>query len=206
MMMFLNMFLRSEPGSPPNQRNPAAFAPFVLPARSHIQGTIMRLFITGAWQPLAASTASLHVDASVPLPSYHWPRQQRYFKQPASTSTGVRRLSYSTLALEPSQASPILAAVTAGRRRYRGVVTSSNISFKSSPTRGRGLGASPASAASEHGRTDKDNGDLAALLDMLGLTERDILPNMSQRNQALLGLGQERGGLAGRGGKAAHDG
>lgn len=47
--------------------------------------------------------------------------------------------------------------------------------------------------------------DLAALLDVLGLTERDILPEMSKRNQDRLGVGQGRERLTGLGGGAARD-
>lgn len=43
-------------------------------------------------------------------------------------------------------------------------------------------------------------GDLATLLGVLELVERDILPKMGKRDKALLGLGQERWVLAGPGG------
>eukprot|EP00752_Nemacystus_decipiens_P014924 g13285.t2 len=73
-----------------------------------------------------------------------------------------------------------------------------------------GVGASRAAGGDRYDRHARDGGhlnyDLAALLDVLGLTERDILPKMSSRNQARLGVGQGRGALVGHlGGEASHD-
>lgn len=105
----------------------------------------------------------------------------------------MRWLSYSTLALETSQAAHVPAAAEAAvrRRRNRSVVTSSTTS---------------GAAASENGQTELDKvDDLAALLDVLELTEGDILPEMSKRNQALLGLGQEREEVVGLGGGEAQN-
>lgn len=163
----------------------------------------MRYLLAGAWQPPAASTFSLPVDSSVPSPKCRWQRQHHYSKQAASAGW----LSYSTLALETPQTAapaPAAAAAAAGRRRHRGVVTSSTRSLTKSPTRGGGLGAS-STAASEHKETEVDTVDLVALLDVLGLTERDILPEMSKRSRALLGLGQERGALTVLGSGAEND-
>ncbi len=48
--------------------------------------------------------------------------------------------------------------------------------------------AAAAATASSPDRAKIDRADLAALLDVLRLTESDILPEMSRRSKALLGL------------------
>lgn len=79
--------------------------------------------------------------------------------------------------------------------------------MKSPLTRGGRLAASstPASEREQQAEIDWVD-DLAALLEVLGLTEGDILPEMSKRNQALVSsLGQEREGVDGLGGEAPQD-
>lgn len=176
----------------------------------------MRYFLAGAWQPPAAATLTLPVDASTPSPRCRWLRQHHYSLRPSSpagagattTMSGALRLSYSTL-LQTSQAAPVPAAPAAasGRRRHRRVVASSSNSSKSPTAPGGRLGASSA-AAGEHKHEEAQTNtvdDLAALLDILALTEKDILPEMSKRNRARLGVGQDRGGSVGLGDEAAHD-
>ena len=160
----------------------------------------MRCLLAGAWQVPSTSTFSLPVDASIPSPSprCRWPRT---LTQPASAITGPLWLSYSTL-VESSLAAPVLTAAAAaaaagaeGKRRNLGIACCST----------RGGGASNAAAGQQHDPPERDMFDLAALLDVLGLTERDILPEMSKRNQDRLGVGQGRERLTGLGGGAARD-
>lgn len=168
---------------------------------------ITRHLFARAWCPPAASTFSIPVFASVSSPAWdsmcRWPRQHRYSKQPASSAiTGGSWLSCSTLTSEKSQAA-LVSAAAAGRHINRGVVTSSTDGLKSPTPRSGGLRASSA-AASEHEQTEIRTGDHLALLDLLGLTEIDVLPKMSKRNQAFLGDGQDRESLEGLGGEAAY--
>lgn len=116
-------------------------------------------------------------------------------------------------------------AAVVGRPRHRNVATSAlkarrknignNNGSSNSSSRGSSGWSSPtattaAAAAAVSGRADQtevgearlDKADLAALLSVLGLAEGDVLPELSKKSQALLGLGNGEGEepVLGRGG------
>ncbi|CAM9147774.1 unnamed protein product, partial [Hapterophycus canaliculatus] len=180
---------------------------------------------TAGWQPVAST---FHTDIPVPTgqlsSGYEQQRRRRpkahprYGKRERESSavarcsaSTARSLSYSTLALEPPR--PAATPRTAGQQESPAFTSRRSLTTLNSrredvsalsATTAAAAAASGASADQSEiqpgaGRPGPDTTDLAALLSVLGLMESDVLPEMSKKSRALLGLDEGAGGEPCRG-------
>lgn len=173
---------------------------------------IMRCMSAAAsWQPLAPAIHTLPVPTGRLSPGYEQQRrgqpnqQHRYGKRGRQSSatarcsaSAARSLSYSTLALETP--GPTAAAAAARHQASPASISGRSCTSMNSARKDRGARSSTTMAAASSapadqseteqaaGRPGRERSDLAALLGVLGLAESDILPEMSKKSRALLGL------------------
>ncbi|CAN0368753.1 unnamed protein product, partial [Ectocarpus fasciculatus] len=148
----------------------------------------MRSMLIAAWQPAAPVLQKSNFIATGQLwLRCRWRRQETH----RSSHRDSRWSLYSSLALDSSSSGhqPPAAPGPACRQPYQSVITGS---LNSRP---RNSGALSATTADDSNTADSNNNmkqDLAALLEVLQLRESDVLPELSKKSRALLGLGGEK--------------
>ncbi|CAN0377988.1 unnamed protein product, partial [Ectocarpus sp. 12 AP-2014] len=147
----------------------------------------MRSMLIAAWQPAAPV---LHKSTSIATGQLSLRCQWRRQETSSSSYRDSRWSLYSSLALDSSSSGhrPPAAPGSGCREPNQSVITGSLNS------RRRNSGALSAMTAEDSNTADSNKNmkqDLAALLDVLQLKEPDVLPELSKKSRALLGLGGE---------------